>query len=238
LLDGCKVKNVPFCNKMLSLTDWTKLHYRYRMITAGIFITFEGGDGSGKSTQIKLLAQTLQAMGKTVVLTQNPGGSPLGQQLRDILLHHQGPVDPMAELLLYMADRAQHVATVIQPALAQGHVVLCDRYTDSTVAYQGWGRQLDAPMINTLNQWATGGLVPKLTLLLDGDPAVLRQRVAHRGKPDRLEGEALVFHQAVRQGYLALASQAPQRIRVVPATDPIETVQATIQSAVMQAIFT
>jgi dTMP kinase len=208
------------------------------MLTTGVFITFEGGDGSGKSTQIKRLAHTLQAMGKTVVLTQNPGGSPLGQHLRDLLLHHQGPVDPMAELLLYMADRAQHVATVIQPALAQGHIVLCDRYTDSTVAYQGWGRQLDVPMINTLNQWATSGVTPHLTFLLDGEPALLRQRIAHRGKPDRLEGEALAFHQAVRQGYLALAQQAPNRIKVLSATNPIETIEQAIHTAVAQACFT
>lgn len=177
----------------------------------GVFITFEGIDGSGKSTQLALLAKHYRALGKTVIETRNPGGIPLGQQLRDILLHYPGDVCPMSELMLFMADRAQHMKELVLPALKEGAIILCDRHMDSSVAYQGHGRGLNIQEIDRLNRMAIQGQKPHLTLLFDGDPEQLAKRVTKRGATDRLEGENLAFYQQVRAGYLNIAKSDPER---------------------------
>jgi dTMP kinase len=185
----------------------------------GLFVTFEGIDGSGKSTQMQLCAKTLEAQGYSVVLTRNPGGTEFGQELREILLHSTKPVSPISELLLFIADRAQHMDEVVFPALAQGKIILCDRHMDSTLAYQGYGRSLPLETIQTLNQIAIQTRKPDITFLLDGPPDVLAQRVTQRGKADRLEGEVQDFHIRVRRGYLALAEAEPERIQVFNALE-------------------
>ncbi len=185
--------------------------------TNGLFITFEGIDGSGKSTQMALCQQALEKAGYTVLITRNPGGTNLGQGIRKILLHHPGYVSPRCELLLYIADRAQHMDEVILPALAKGTIILCDRHIDSTMAYQGYGRNLDKAMIQQLNDMATGNRKPDLTFLLDGNPAVLLTRVDQRGETDRLEQEKLNFFEKTAQGYRAIATNEPDRFRVMEA---------------------
>lgn len=190
---------------------------------SGLFVTFEGIDGSGKSTQLKRCAEALQKNGQRVIETRNPGGTPFGQKLRDILLHYPGDVSPISELLLFMADRTQHMNEVVFPALKQNQIVLCDRHIDSSVAYQGYGRGLDITEIHRLNDLAIQGRQPDLTLLFDGDPAILSQRVSKRGQADRLEGEALDFYQRVRDGFLALAEQNPDRFVVLNAETDLET---------------
>jgi dTMP kinase len=190
---------------------------------AGIFITFEGIDGSGKSTQLVRLKERLEQAGRSVLVTRNPGGTELGMQLRKILLHHPGYVDPMCEMMLYMADRAQHLTEVIEPALNEGKVILCDRFVDSTLAYQGYGRGLSLEAIWQMNDLATRKRLPDLTFLFDGPVEVLASRVTQRGEADRLEREALSFREKVRAGYLALAQADPNRIKVLDATASIET---------------
>ncbi|MGW9627646.1 dTMP kinase [Microbacterium sp. NPDC055521] len=188
----------------------------------GLWITFEGGDGSGKTTQAGLLAQWMQQRGRTVLHTREPGGSEVGTLIRDIVLHHRGDIAPRAEALLYAADRAHHVATVVRPALDRGDVVIQDRYLDSSVAYQGAGRVLDAAEVRDLSLWATEGALPDLTVLLDLDPSTARRRLDADDKPfDRLEAEKEDFHARVRAAYLALAAAEPQRFLVVDASlDP------------------
>jgi dTMP kinase len=197
----------------------------------GLFITFEGIDGSGKSTQLELLAKALEAAGRKVVITRNPGGTAFGLELRQILLHHPGQVFPISELLLFISDRAQHMDEVVFPSLQQGKIVLCDRHMDSTVAYQGYGRGLSLETIQELNRIAIQGKQPDLTLLFDGDPQVLAQRVTRRGRADRMEGEALDFHTRVREGYLALAGQDPERIRVFNALQPPDALHETVRQS-------
>jgi len=189
---------------------------------SGLWITLEGGDGSGKTTQARLLADWLQQRGRTVLRTREPGGSEVGALIRDIVLHHRGDIAPRAEALLYAADRAHHVATVVRPALERGEVVLQDRYLDSSVAYQGAGRVLDAGEVRDLSLWATEGALPDLTVLLDLDPATARRRLDADDKPfDRLEAEKEEFHARVRSAYLELAAAEPQRFLVVDASlDP------------------
>ena len=188
----------------------------------GLWITLEGGDGSGKTTQAGLLAQWMQQRGRTVLRTREPGGSEVGTLIRDIVLHHRGDIAPRAEALLYAADRAHHVATVVRPALERGEVVIQDRYLDSSVAYQGAGRVLDATEVRDLSLWATEGALPDLTVLLDLDPSTARRRLDADDKPfDRLEAEKEEFHARVRSAYLALAAAEPQRFLVVDASlDP------------------
>ena len=180
------------------------------------FVAFEGGEGTGKSTQISRAARWLRDRGHDVLETREPGGTPLGQELRRLVLDPAGHVTPRAEALLYAADRAHHVDTVIRPALAAGRVVLSDRYIDSTLAYQGAGRGLDDARVVT--SWATGGLLPHLTVLLDLDPRVGLARAGARATLDRLEADSLAFHEAVRAGFLALAAEAPERYLVIDAS--------------------
>lgn len=200
---------------------------------SGVWITLEGGDGSGKTTQAELLERWLIDQGHTVLRTREPGGSEVGQLIRDIVLHHRGDIAPRAEALLYAADRAHHVATVVRPALERGEVVLQDRYLDSSVAYQGAGRVLDAKEIRDLSLWATDGALPDLTLLLDLDPSVARARLDSADKPfDRLEAEKLDFHTRVRRAYLALADGAPERFLILDAAAPAEEIAAAARDRV------
>lgn len=182
--------------------------------SAGVFLALEGGDGAGKSTQVQLLRERIEALGREVVVTREPGGTPLGAQVRRLLLHG-GHVGPRAEALLFAADRAHHVDTLVRPALARGAVVITDRYLDSSVAYQGAGRALPADDVRSLSLWAVEGLVPTLTAVLDVPAALGRER---RGAVhDRLESEADTFHEAVRAGFLRLAAAEPARYVVVDA---------------------
>ena len=184
----------------------------------GLWITLEGGDGAGKTTQANLLETWLSEAGRTVLRTREPGGSEVGQLIRDIVLHHRGDIAPRAEALLYAADRAHHVATVVRPALERGDVVIQDRYLDSSVAYQGAGRVLDADEIRNLSLWATEGALPDLTVLLDLDPQLARTRLDAADKPfDRLEAEKLEFHVRVREAFLALADAESARFLVLDA---------------------
>lgn len=197
---------------------------------SGLFITFEGGDGSGKSTQAGLLAEWLTQQGKTVVRTREPGGTDVGVEVRNLVLHHRGDIDPRAEALLYAADRAHHIATLVRPALERGEVVIQDRYFDSSVAYQGAGRVLDAKEVRDLSIWATNGLLPDVTVLLDLDESLARSRLDAEDKPfDRLENEKDEFHARVRAGFLALAGDEPDRFIVLDATRPIEELAAAIR---------
>ena len=203
----------------------------------GLWITLEGGDGSGKTTQAEILEQWLKDAGKTVLRTREPGGSEVGQLIREIVLHHRGDIAPRAEALLYAADRAHHVATVVQPALERGEIVLQDRYLDSSVAYQGAGRVLDGDEVRDLSLWATEGALPDLTLLLDLDPAVARQRLDSADKPfDRLEAEKIDFHTRVRQAFLGLADAEPDRFLAVDAAESADVIAQAIRDRVSTLI--
>ena len=196
---------------------------------SGIFISFEGIDGVGKSTQADLLEAHLRSKGREVVRTFEPGGTELGQEIRNLLLH-QGHVDARAEALLYAADRAHHTATKIRPALEAGTDVITDRYLDSSVAYQGAGRVLGAQEVRDLSLWATNGLLPALTVLLDLDAAAAAQRRSKTGEaPDRLEREKLDFFEATRAQYLSLAQAEPERFLVLDATASVDQLQAQIR---------
>jgi dTMP kinase len=200
---------------------------------SGLFITFEGGDGSGKSTQARLLEEWLVGTGRSVVRTREPGGTDVGLEIRNLVLHHRGHIDPRAEALLYAADRAHHVATLVRPALERGDVVIQDRYLDSSIAYQGAGRVLDAEEVRQLSLWASHGLLPALTVLLDLDESVARARLNADDKVfDRLESEKHEFHARVRQGFLRLAEAEPERFLVLDATRPIEELAADIRARV------
>lgn len=201
-------------------------------MNTGIFITFEGGDGAGKTTQSELLATWLQNRGYEVVHTREPGGSGLGDSVRNVLLHG-GHVTPRAEALLYAADRAQNIAEVVRPALDHGAAVVQDRYIDSSLAYQGAGRPLPQDEIRHINEWASEGLWPQLTVLLDADPqlAIMRREAAGQ-KADRLEREATEFHLRVRAEYLKLAGAEPGRFLVLDAARPIEVLHAAIVARV------
>lgn len=188
----------------------------------GIFITFEGADGCGKTTQIELIKKYLDENNIENVLTREPGGSDLGLELRKILLHYDKPVSNIAELFLYLADRAQHTEYTIKPLLDEKKVVLCDRYIDSTVAYQGYARKGDINKIIKLNDLVTNSLKPDLTIVFDIDSNIAQSRL--KGEKDRLEKEGLEFHKALRQGYLELAKNNPERIKVINADDVIENI--------------
>lgn len=197
-----------------------------------MFLTLEGGDAAGKTTQAAALEAWLTSTGRTVVRTREPGGTPLGAGIRELVLHRDEHVAPRAEALLYAADRAQHVATVVRPALDRGDVVVQDRYLDSSIAYQGAGRVLDADEVRDLSLWAAEGLLPDLTVLLDLDPQAGRERRADRDRYDRLESEHDDFHDRVRAAFLALAGAAPERFLVVDAALPTDRVHALIRAAV------
>ena len=198
----------------------------------GLFITFEGGEGCGKSTQIAALRARLEAMGKTVVQTREPGGTALGESVRNLLQYDdagQG-MSPEAELLLFAASRAQHVRELIAPAIAQGQIVLCDRFLDSTTVYQGVARAIDSKKVDTINQFAIGDTNPDLTILIDLPPEIGLARVHARsdGQLDRMEKEAIEFFQAVRQGYLDLAKSEPKRFLVLDGSQSVEELETQI----------
>jgi dTMP kinase len=205
-----------------------------------MFITLEGGEGAGKTTQIAHLARELEGRGLKCLLTREPGGTGLGRRIRELLLNPENAgMAPQAELLLYMADRAEHIHRVIKPALDDGRIVICDRFCDATIVYQGHGRRLSADWVRRLHGTVFAEFKPDLTLLLDLPPAVGLARAARQlaqgGRPaaeSRFEAEALAFHQRVREGYLAQASREPERIRVIDAAGDEAQVRADILSAV------
>ncbi len=195
----------------------------------GLFITFEGVEGCGKSTQLKELQAHLEAAGHTVVVTREPGGTPIAESIREILLDPDNTaMGATAELLLYEAARAQHIHEKIAPALQAGQVVLCDRFADSTTAYQGAGRGIAPETLRDLHDIATGGIWPHVTILIDLDPRIGLKRARNRGREDRLEREAIEFHQRVRDGFLRLAAEEPDRIHIVDGNAPIEAVSSAI----------
>lgn len=198
--------------------------------SAGIFIAFEGGDGAGKSTQARLLAAALESRGFKVLRTREPGGTPVGEKLRSLVLDHgNGEIDARTEALIFAASRAAHAAQVIRPALERGDVVLSDRYIDSSVAYQGAGRNLGNDAVQSLNEWATAGLQPDLTVLLDVDPQLGRhRRTAGEAAEDRLESEADDFHTRIRDAFLDLAAARPAAYLVLPAHLPVDELAAQI----------
>jgi dTMP kinase len=193
----------------------------------GTFVSFEGGDGVGKTTQVRLLGEWLAAQGREVVTTREPGGTPLGAELRRVVMHGDH-VAPRAEALIYAADRAHHVATVVRPALERGAVVLTDRFLDSSVAYQGVGRGLGAEAVERLNLWGVEGLLPDLTVLLDLDPAVGLARLT--GEPDRLERAGVEFHARTRQAFLDRAAADPDRWLVVDAAQPPDAIATAVRA--------
>jgi len=201
---------------------------------SGLFIAFEGGEGGGKSTQARLLTEALLAGGREVVRTREPGGTPAAEAIRAVLLDpaNEG-LDARAEALLFAAARGEHVARVIRPALDRGAVVITDRYVDSSLAYQGVARELGVERVLELSMWATGGLLPDLTFVLDIDPAVGLARVTD---PNRLEAESLEWHRMVRAAFLDLAAREPQRYVVLEATRPVEELASAIAAAVATAI--
>jgi dTMP kinase len=206
----------------------------------GQFITFEGIEGCGKTTQIRMLAERLKANGRDVVLTREPGGTEIGERIRSVLLDSaHDEMAPITELLLYAASRTQHIAEVIAPAIRAGKLVLCDRYSDATSAYQGAARRIPAELIKAVHAIATGGLMPDLTLLLDCPAGVglarareRNERIVHSSRMDRFERETAEFHELVRQGYLAAAAAEPRRFVVVDAAGSIEDAHGKILSAV------
>lgn len=198
------------------------------------FITFEGGDGAGKTTQVNLLAAALRKLGHTVEVTREPGGTPIAERIRDLVLSIENlGLDRHAEALLYAASRAEHVAKKVRPALEAGHIVICDRYIDSSVAYQGVGRRLGRDEVLNLNLWATGGLVPDLTVLLDVEH---NSGLARVSDPNRIEAEPAEFHGKVRQAFLDLAAADPDRYLVLPAHDSRESIAASVLAAAIEVI--
>jgi len=205
------------------------------------FITFEGGDGTGKTTQIKALESHLRDKGRSCVSTREPGGTSLGKLIRQVLLEvGKQPIASPTELFLYLADRAQHVQEVILPAIDEGKIVLCDRYTDSTLAYQGYGRGIDLDLLRQLNEFANRGVKPDLTLLLDCPVELGLSRTAQRqsnpdsarGREDRFEREKVEFHEKVRAGFLAMARAEPERFRIIDASRSVEQVSREIQNVI------
>lgn len=196
----------------------------------GVLITFEGTEGSGKSTQIKCLSRYLMDKGLPILTTLEPGGTPLGIKLRETLLTSKADeIAPLPELFLYLAERAQHVKDVIIPALSEGKIVISDRFLDATVAYQGYGRNLDLTLIEKLNGLASQGIKPDLTILLDMEISSGIERAKGGGKGDRLEEEGDFFHNQVRKGYLNIAALEPERVKIVDASDSMDSIAVTIR---------
>ena len=202
------------------------------MAARGMFITFEGGDGSGKSTQIQSVRDWFESRGREVIVTREPGGTELGTEIRRLVQNGPEDVDARTEALLYAADRAYHVATVIRPALERGAVVLGDRYIDSSLAYQGAARSLGVDEIASLSAWATQGLYPSLTFLLDLPPEVGARR--RTDAPDRMERESMDFHERVRHEYLRLADAEPERIVVIDAVGTVDEVFSEIRGVLVE----
>ena len=202
-------------------------------MTKGLFISFEGIDGVGKSTQLELLVRYFEEIGRTVCRTLEPGGTDLGREIRELLLHRKGEVAPRAEALLFAADRAHHVATLVRPALERGEVVITDRYLDSSVAYQGSGRDLGFDQVRDLSLFAVDGLLPHLTVLLDLDAEKAAARRSNTGaEPDRLERAKTEFFETARQSYLTMAAAEPSRWLVLDAEQSVEAMQAKIRERV------
>lgn len=202
-------------------------------MSRGVFISFEGIDGVGKSTQLDLLVQFLNEQGRTVCRTLEPGGTDLGREIRELLLHRKGEVAPRAEALLFAADRAHHVATVVKPALERGEIVVTDRYLDSSVAYQGSGRELGFDQVRELSLFAVDGLLPDLTVLLDLEAEKAAARRNKTGaEPDRLEQAKTEFFESARQAYLRMAADEPSRWLVLNAEESVETMQGEIRQRV------
>ncbi len=201
----------------------------------GLFITFEGADGCGKTTQMKLLAEYLQKQGHDVVLTREPGGKGLGEKVREILLNYDGEVSDRCESFLFLADRAQNIDIIVNPAVEAGKIVLCDRHTDSTVAYQGYGRGLDLDRINLLNNIAVNGRKPDLTFVFDIDTETSMKRVGK--EKDRMENAGIEFHNRVREGYLKIAQQEPERIKVIDASKSIEEIHKEVLNKIAKKFF-
>lgn len=194
----------------------------YFVLKKGLFITFEGMDGCGKSTQLNLLADYLKEKGYEVIVTREPGAKGLGEKLREILLNYDGEVSSNCEAFLFLADRAQHIDTLVKPAIEAGKVVLCDRHTDSTVAYQGYGRGVDLKQIKMLNNIATSGFKPDLTFVFDIDIATSQARVGKN--KDRMESAGVEFHKKVREGYLEIAENESSRVKLLSGMDTIENI--------------
>ena len=203
----------------------------------GRFITMEGVDGSGKTTQLQLTARFLLDRGYDVVTTREPGGTKMAERIRGLVLDADAAINARTEVLLYLAARAEHVETVIKPALAEGKVVLCDRFADSTMVYQGFVRGIETDKVKALCEFAADGLQPDLTLLLDAAPEALLQRRADRGVRDRFEQEGLDFQKKVRAGFLSQANAEPARIKKVNALQNTEAVQTDIQKLLKEAGF-
>ena len=202
----------------------------------GYFITFEGSEGCGKTTQIEALAKALEAEGKTVLITREPGGTIIGEKIRDLLQDpsHDNAISDMTELLLFSASRAELIASRIQPALDRGEIVICDRFYDSTYVYQGLGRAIDMNIVEQLNQITVGSLKPDLTILLDLDAKVGIERAKSRqsGELDRIENESLAFFEAVRNGYLELAKKEPERFKTIDGLLSVDAIKAIIWDTV------
>jgi dTMP kinase len=199
----------------------------------GFLLSFEGIEGCGKTTQLRRLARWLRSLGYLVVETREPGGSSISEQIRSVLLEvaNRG-MEPKCELLLYLASRAQHLADIIRPSMEKGAIVLCDRFMDATVAYQGVGRGLGTSVVRRLNQFAAGGVVPNLTLLLDIQVPIGLERKRRAGGLDRLDLEREMFHESVRKGYLRIAKQDPRRVRVIDGSAPPDEVTRAVQGIV------
>jgi dTMP kinase len=202
----------------------------------GIFISFEGSEGSGKSTQARLLSDWLRTQGISTILTREPGGTPIGERIREVLLspdHRE--MDPITELFLYLASRRQHIKELIEPSLKEGKIVITDRFSDSTMAYQGYGRGLDLSLIESLNRTATGGLSPDLTIVLDVD---VREGLSRNLgiKSDRLEIEDIEFHEKVRRGFIEIAKKEPKRVFIVETKNGIEKTHDEILAIVREWI--
>ena len=200
----------------------------------GLFITFEGADGSGKTTQLNNIKTFLEEKGFDVVVTREPGSLELGQKIRNILLHYDGVVADRCEIFLFLADRAQHVETFIKPAIQEGKIVLCDRHTDSTIAYQGYGREQDVELLKNLNEIAVNGLKPDLTMLFDVSTETAQERVG--SEKDRMESIGIEFHRKVRNGYLELLKENPDRIKLINANNSIETVFEDTKNIIIDLI--
>lgn len=205
------------------------------MVKKGYFITFEGADGCGKTTQSELVKKYLEGKGFDVIWTREPGSKGLGQKIRELLLHYDGDVAPMCETFLFLADRAQNIEENIKPAVAQGKVILCDRHTDSTIAYQGFGRGKDIEHLNYLNNLATDTMKPDITFVYDVSTDVAQTRVG--SEKDRMESAGIEFHKKVRQGYLEIAKNEPDRVKVIDANNSIEQVFEDTKKILDEMIF-